>query len=269
MLSSSYSLRMKDKDRLALFLARYWWLLFGFIYGVFVLAPFLAPVFMQLGWEAAGNGIYWFYSWWCHQLPERSFFLFGPQGMYSLAQVQAAWQNTIDPMVLRHFIGSAELGWKVAWSDRMVSMYTSIWIFGLSWGFLRKKTRQLPLWGFLLLALPMAIDGTTHLISDFAGIDQGFRYSNEWLAALTNHQFSAAFYYGDALGSFNSWMRLITGILFGLGLVLFGFPYVQAALTSAEQLVLSKYQARQQILLHAFHATNQEVSDSNSSSRHR
>lgn len=25
---------------------------------------------------------------------------------------------------------------------------------------------------------------------------------------------------------FNSWMRLITGVLFGLGIVWFGFPYI-------------------------------------------
>ena len=30
----------------------------------------------------------------------------------------------------------------------------------------------------------------------------------------------------DALGSFNSWMRLITGILFGIALVGFAYPYI-------------------------------------------
>ena len=31
---------------------------------------------------------------------------------------------------------------------------------------------------------------------------------------------------GDALGSFNSWVRLATGVLFGLGIVWFSFPYI-------------------------------------------
>ena len=64
------------------------------------------------------------------------------------------------------------------------------------------------------------------MISDFAGIGQGFRDTNLWLADLTNYQFSAGFYAGDALGSFNSWMRLLSGLFFGIGVVLFGFPYL-------------------------------------------
>jgi len=43
---------------------------------------------------------------------------------------------------------------------------------------------------------------------------------------LTGNTFPATFYVGDALGSFNSWMRLITGILFALGVVWFIFPYL-------------------------------------------
>ena len=75
----------------------------------------------------------------------------------------------------------------------------------------------------------MALDGSTHFISDLSGIGSGFRDSNLWLAALTNNTFSASFYAGDALGSFNSWMRLISGLLFALGFVWFLFPYIQSS----------------------------------------
>ena len=34
------------------------------------------------------------------------------------------------------------------------------------------------------------------------------------------------FYVGDALGSFNSWARLITGLLAGLGITWLAFPYI-------------------------------------------
>jgi uncharacterized membrane protein len=81
--------------------------------------------------------------------------------------------------------------------------------------------------GIFLLLLPMVIDGTTHFISDLNGIGNGFRDSNLWLATLTNGAFPVTFYAGDAWGSFNSWMRLITGILFGLGVVWFLFPHIQ------------------------------------------
>ena len=116
------------------------------------------------------------------------------------------------------------MGFKVAWSDRMGSAYGSIPVAALLWWPLRKRIRGLPLWGFALLALPMFIDGGTHFISDLAGIGQGFRYTNGWLAELTGYNIPESFYVGNTLGSFNSWMRLITGMLFGVGVVWFSFP---------------------------------------------
>ena len=203
-----------------------WFTLFGVIVGLYVLLPFLAPLLMEIGWGLPGKAIYFIYSFFCHQLPERSFFLFGPHLTYSLPQIQTAWQDTFNPLVLRQFIGNPEMGWKVAWSDRMVSMFTATWVFGLLWWPLRRRLPALPLWGLVLFLLPMALDGTTHFVSDFWGIGQGFRDTNLWLTALTNNTFPASFYAGDAWGSFNSLMRLLTGILFGLGVVWFTFPYL-------------------------------------------
>ena len=207
-------------------LAGHWFEVFLVIYGLWVWLPWLAPVAMRIGWDGPGRTIYFIYSFFCHQLPERSFFLFGQKPMYSLPEVQAAWQNTINPIVLRKFIGNEAMGWKVAWSDRMVSFYTSVWLFSLAWWPLRRRVKPLPWWGFMLLLLPIALDGGTHLISDISGIGQGFRDSNLWLAALTNNVLPASFYAGDALGSFNSILRLITGPLAGLGIIWLAFPYM-------------------------------------------
>jgi len=209
-----------------------WLVLIGVFGGIYVILPLLAPAFMHLGWNVPGRAIYFIYSWLCHQLPERSFFLFGPKFTYSLAEVQAAWQNTSNPLILRQFLGDPEMGWKVAWSDRMVSMFTSTWLFGLLWWPLRRRLPRLPWWGFALFLLPMAVDGTTHFLSDLAGIGQGFRDSNTWLAALTQHAFPATFYSGDAWGSFNSMMRLLTGISFGIGTAWFGYPYMNEVFSS-------------------------------------
>ena len=228
-LSSS---NLSRRDRVLLFTSSRWIWFFGFIFGMYVGLPFLAPVLMQLGWTGGGEAIYFIYSFLCHQLPERSFFFFGPKAMYSLGEIQSAWTQTLDPFILRQFIGSPDMGWKVAWSDRMVSMYTSIWVFGLIWWPLRKRVKKLPWWGFVLFLLPMAIDGTTHFIGDLAGLGQGFRDTNAWLVALTQNSLPVSFYSGDALGSFNSWMRLLTGILFGAGVVWFGFPYLDEAFSS-------------------------------------
>jgi len=204
----------------------HWFLSFLFAYGIWVFTPFLAPFLMQAGWTGTGNVIYFVYSFFCHQLPERSFFLFGQKTMYSLAEIQAAWQETVNPMLLRQFIGNETTGWKIAWSDRMIWFYTSIWLFALIWYPFRCKVKPLFWWGVLLLLLPMMVDGGTHAISDFAGIGQGFRDTNMWLATLTDHSLPGTFYAGDALGSFNSVMRFITGLLAGLGIVWIVFPYL-------------------------------------------
>jgi uncharacterized membrane protein len=207
-------------------ISAHWFAAFVILYGLWVFTPFLAPVFMHAGWLGAGRAVYLTYSFFCHQLPERSFFLFGQKSMYSLAEVQAVWQNTANPMILRQFTGNTSMGWKIAWSDRMISFYTSIWLFAVLWFLFRRRIKSLPWWGFVLLLVPMAIDGGSHAISDLAGIGQGFRDTNGWLAALTSHSLPANFYAGDALGSFNSLMRFFTGILAGLAIVWLAFPFL-------------------------------------------
>ena len=210
-------------------LKRHWFSIAIVLISIYVILPWLAPLFVSWGWTKAANVIYLLYATQCHQLPQRSFFIFGNQPMYTLAEVQTVWENGTNPFALRRFIGNSEMGWKVAWSDRMVYMYSSIILWGVILFYpLRRKLKPLPWWGLFLLLLPMAIDGGTHFISDIiGGIGGGFRDSNLWLATLTNDLFTATFYAGDALGSFNSVMRLITGILFGLGVVLFFFPRLQ------------------------------------------
>ena len=224
-----------------LWLNRNWLFVFSLIFGLLIGLPFLAPVFMQFGWEKPARVIYLFYSLLCHQLPQRSFFLFGPESMYSLSEIQAVWRDSIDPHILRQYIGDAQLGWKVAWSDRMVWMYSSILVFGWFWRLLRRKLKPLPLWGLALFLLPMAIDGGTHLVSDISGIGQGFRDSNLWLAELTNSVFAASFYAGDGLGSFNSWMRLISGFSFGLGIAWFAFPYFEQSYKDMANILEAKF----------------------------
>jgi uncharacterized membrane protein len=193
---------------------------------LWITLPWLAPIFMKMGWGGAANAIYTLYSVQCHQLAQRSFFLFGPQTMYSLDQFNTFGLDTSDIMALREFIGSAELGYKVAWSDRMVSAYSSIPLIGLLWWPFRHRMRPLRLLGLFLLLMPMVLDGGSHFISDLAGVGQGFRYANEWLVTVSGDRFPAIFYEGNGIGSFNSWMRMVTGVLFGLGFVWFTFPHL-------------------------------------------
>jgi uncharacterized membrane protein len=216
------------------FLRHYWIIPLSIAIGIYVGLPFLAPVFMHDGLNASAKVIYFIYSWLCHQLPERSFFLFGSKFTYSLIEVQNAWQNTFNPVILRQFIGNPEMGWKVAWSDRMVSMFFSLWLFGLLWWPVRRRLKPLPWWGLILFLLPMVVDGTSHFVSDLAGIGQGFRDENLWLAVLTHHTFQITFYSGEAWGSFNSLIRLLSGFMFGMGIVWYTYPYLDKAFDPQE-----------------------------------
>ncbi len=216
-------------DRFAAWTGRHWLSLFLVVYGAWVLAPFLAPLFMRMGAIAPALGLYTIYSYFCHQLPERSLFFFGPQPMYSLAQIKAAWPlDGFDG--LRQFVGNSAMGYKMAWSDRMISFYGSLWVGGLVFAVVRDRLKSLPplVW-FLAGIVPVGLDGFTHMLNDIlAGTSgSGFRDTNVWLQALTGGRFPQWFYAGDALGSFNSDARWITGLLFGLTTIWMLFPFVE------------------------------------------
>ena len=230
----------RRSERFVHWLSQHWLLAFNIAWGVFVIAPWLAPVLMNIGATGPANVVYFVYQFFCHQLPERSFFLFGPQPMYTVQQIGAVWP-TADPNVLRQFVGNADFGWKVAYSDRMVSMYTGFWMASLAYSLVRRRLRPLPLWGYFLLILPMAVDGTSHFISDLAGVEQGFRQTNAWLVQLTGGALPASFYVGNALGSFNSWARLVTGALFGVASVWLAFPYAEAAFFEVREELEAKF----------------------------
>jgi succinate-acetate transporter protein len=83
------NLTVTDTDQSVGWLGRHWLPLFLIVWGVFNLLPWLATVFMNLGWRSLGEALYLIYAPLCHQLPQRSYFLFGPQFSYSLAEIQA------------------------------------------------------------------------------------------------------------------------------------------------------------------------------------
>lgn len=200
---------------------------------VVTLLPFAAPIFMHLGWEGLARPLYAFYGLTCHQLPQRSWFLFGPKLTYTLNEIRAA-MPAAGATELREFVGTPALGWKVAWSDRMLSFYTmtAIWS-SLYWLLHVAGVRIKPLhWRMAVLAVvPLVLDGATHLVNDviYGQSGAGFRDSNAWLQLLTNNTWSA-FYAGDQLGTFNWWARLATGVLAAWALAFAIFPRFDALL---------------------------------------
>jgi uncharacterized membrane protein len=98
-------------------------------------------------------------------------------------------------------------GHQVGFCHRCAAMYTSIVAAGLLFGLLRRRIRPAALKiGGLLLA-PILIDGLTHMFDDLLGI--GFRGG------------------GDAIGTLNFWLRMITGALVGVAMLLAVYPRVE------------------------------------------
>lgn len=232
------SATMRWVDTLVCGFFRHWLALFLPPMLISVSIPFLAPVAMAHGWTALGQFIYWLYRPFCHQLPQRSWFLFGQKLTYTLAEINQVYPYT-DKGRLRFFYGTPALGWKVAWSDRMISFYFLTPIFGLLYVALRRFGRasgpispKMLLWALA----PITLDGITHIANDmFFGVSGGgFRDTNAWLAFLTAHAF-AGFYAGDQFGTFNWWMRSLTGILAAWGLAFFTFPWADRLFREEER----------------------------------
>lgn len=211
-------------------LLRHWLAWVNAAWGVLVTVPWLAPLFMKWGWTGAANVIYFIYGFLCHQLANRSFFLFGPRWMYDYTELLPYAADANTWWGLRAFRGTPALGYKVAWSDRMVWLYGAIFVAGLAYALLRRWWRPLPLRWFVVLLIPLVLDGGTHAISDLFGVGQGFRYTNAWLAALTQHALPPWFYEGNKPGTFNFWMRFITGVMAGAGFVAMLYPRLDRAI---------------------------------------
>ena len=210
------------------FLTAHWLFFVNGFFGALIVGALLAPIFMELGWTKVGRLTYTIYSFTCHQLPERSYFFFTPQGVITSYSKQDVIADGADPrnvLTLRKYIGSPEMGWKSGFSDRMFSMYGGAFLGGVIYWLLSQKRvmNPIPIWLMILLTLPMAIDGTSHLISEITL--SGFRDANEWAKPIFGVQ-SPEFYTGATIGTLNSNLRLITGLLFGLGTMLFAYPLI-------------------------------------------
>jgi len=139
-------------------LTRHWLLLANAFLLTFASLPVLEPLLRAGSISGPADSIWATYTLVCHQLPGRSHFL---------------------------------AGYQVAFCERDTAMYAAMALSGLAWARFGRRVPGLHWSVFLLLALPMALDGFTQLL--------GFREST-WQ------------------------LRTLTGGLFGLGCVWFGFP---------------------------------------------
>ncbi len=131
-------------------------------------------------------------------MPDHSFFFFGPTLAPQDAELIAGGMSASTSLFApAPFIGSVETGWKVALCQRDVAIYAGVLVGGLLYGLVRDRLRPLPFKVFVVLCIPIAVDGLTQLF--------GWRESN-WL------------------------LRTLTGALFGFAAVWLAYPYVEEAM---------------------------------------
>lgn len=243
----SYNQKIK-LVRATYFLMKHWLFILIAALGLINILPFFAPLLMKLGFSGPANLIYLLYAPLCHQMAHRSFFLFGEQVMYAPQNFPISISGKLveDMFALKAFNGNDVLGWKVAWSDRMVYMYGMTWLALIFYYRFRTRfqIKRINLILFIILLLPMAVDGMSHVASDFqGGLFEGYRYHNMWLANLTYNVLPQSFYVGDLFGTFNSWMRLISGIGFGVGVVWLVIPVIDESLRHDIEIIGEKLQS--------------------------
>lgn len=218
-------------QRFATAFATHWLLILNGFLVLYLGGAYAAPALMATDHPRAANVLYTVYGFTCHQLPQRSYFFFGENdtlfATYEQDVVVAHGADPTNDLTMRRFIGDPELGYKAANAHRLSALYFGALLGGLVYALARRWKPNLgpiPLWLLALMTIPMAIDGTSHLISEITGL--GFRASNAWAVALTGGAFGAEFYAGTALGSLNWLLRTITGLLFGAGVVWYAYPLV-------------------------------------------
>jgi uncharacterized membrane protein/glutaredoxin len=227
-------------DRVSFWIAKRYLLILNLFMLIYVGLPFLAPTLMRVGAETPANIIYRVYKPLCHQFGFRSFFLFGEQPFYPLAEARVSgyktyeeatgFANLSDPYSFTRFdarnhVGDEAMGYKVALCERDVSIYFAILVFGMVFGATGRRFKSLHWMLWLLLGLgPIGLDGFSQLFSQF---------NWEWLSALVPYRESTPF------------LRMFTGALFGLATAWFAYPNIEESMSETRQYYIKKFAVNQ------------------------
>ena len=223
-------------DRVSYWIARHYLLLLNLFMLFYVGLPFLAPTLMKMGATLPAKAIYRIYSPLCHQFGFRSFFLYGEQAFYPLAEANVAGVKTFeqatgipnldDPYSItrfeaRAYIGDETVGYKVALCERDVAIYLAMLTFGIIFGLTGRRIKSLhwALWLFIGIA-PIALDGFSQLFSQF---------NWHWLASVFPYRESTPF------------LRALTGALFGFATAWFAYPNIEESMSETRQYYIKKF----------------------------
>ena len=143
------------------FLLAQWATMGMILLGLLVLSAIAVPFLSYFGFDALSKSIFFSLHYVCAQVPSHSFYILG------------------------HQLGLCA---------RNFSIYTSMFLTSVVFVISKKRLPGIPWWVWILMILPMALDGTTQMF--------GLREST-WQ------------------------LRMITGTLFGIGSIWFVMPFMQ------------------------------------------
>ncbi len=223
-------------DRVSFWIARRYLLALNLFMLLYVGLPFLAPTLMKLGAELPARAIYRIYSPLCHQFGFRSFFLYGEQAFYPLAEANVAGVKTFEQATgipnlndpnsytrfeARKYIGDESVGYKVALCERDVAIYLAILIFGIVFGLAGRRFKSLHWALWLLIGIaPIGLDGFSQLFSQF---------NWAWLTSIVPYRESTPY------------LRALTGALFGLATAWFAYPNIEESMNETRQYYIKKF----------------------------
>ena len=148
-------------DGVVIWIARHWLALFNALVALYLLLPFLAPALARAGLTTPASLLYSAYSATCHQLPERSYFLFGERPLYSLSALESTGLEEGQSFFQRRsFRGNEAAGYKIASSEMWLLCQS--WWQAAFWPACRAK-RSISLILSTLFG-PMTFDGLNQLL---------------------------------------------------------------------------------------------------------
>src|SRR5437879_4318985 len=150
--------------RLGEFLLKHWATMLTLVLGLLVVTALAIPFLSYFGLDVIAKPLLFSLHYVCAQIPSHSFYIFG------------------------HQLGLCA---------RNLSIYSSMFLGSLIFVLSKKRLPGIPWWLWILMILPMALDGITQMF--------GLREST-WV------------------------LRVITGTLFGLGNIWFVLPFIQKTL---------------------------------------
>ena len=225
---------VSTSDKISNFVSLHYLAVANLVLLLYVGLPFLAPVFMKTGHPVAASVIYKIFSPLCHQLPFRSWFLFGEQAYYprELAGIPGVVtyetlvnSHEIDLFTARSFNGNAVAGYKIAICERCLALYGFMLLFGLAFWATRRRLRSIPMWLWILIGMvPIGLDG----VSQFTGIIPGLP---AWLPVRESTPL----------------LRTLTGGLFGWMTAWYLFPLLEETAREARLIFQRKFAVIRQI----------------------